>query len=221
MGRTLQILQKRAKSGPLREFSRPTDLTNARRRRVDYPVLGRSWRTVSADPAGFRHEALFRSSPDRPGAGDVAVPCSAGFGGFENVHAGFPDAGNRDDIQVVSCAFVHDFVGVGVAHQATEAYPSPSPMSRWLLGGLGNPVEGSCVNCPAPIRLITSRSFPAGRCCPVTGRVLRLRRPALWPSAGGVPRCRRLRPRRPGPFRFSRPRSSIGPAGPVGFRSPG
>jgi hypothetical protein len=74
---------------------------------------------VSADPQGFRHEALLRSSPDRLGAGDVAVPRSAGFGCFENVHAGFPDAGNREDVQVVSCAFVRDFVRVGVAYQAT------------------------------------------------------------------------------------------------------
>ena len=102
-----------------------------------------------------------------------------------------------------------------------EAYPSPGPMSRWLLGGLGVPVEGSYVNCPVPIRLITSRSCPAGRCCPVIGRVLRLRRPALWPSDGGVPCCRRRRPRRPGLVVLSRHRSSIGRAGPVGFRSPG
>lgn len=95
------------------------DLTNARRRHVCYPVLGCSGRTGSADPEDFRHEALLRSSSDGPGPGDVAVPWSTGLGDLENVHAGFPDAGNREDVEVVSCAFVHDFFRVGVAYQAT------------------------------------------------------------------------------------------------------
>ena len=82
-------------------------------------LVGCSGRTVPADPVGFRHEALLHSPPDRLGAGDVAVSRPARFGGLENVHAGCPDAGNRKDVQVVSCAFVDDFVGVGVAYQAT------------------------------------------------------------------------------------------------------
>jgi len=88
-------------------------------RRVYDPVLGCSGRTVSADPAGFRHEALLHSPPDRLGAGDVAVSRAARFGGLDNIHAGFPDACNREDVKVISCAFVDDFVRVGVAYQAT------------------------------------------------------------------------------------------------------
>ena len=71
-------------------------LTTARQRCIYYPVLGRSWRTVSADSENFRHEALLHSSSDSLGAGNVAVPRPAGFGSFENVRAGFPDAGNRE-----------------------------------------------------------------------------------------------------------------------------
>ena len=134
----MSLLEWRLETGA----ANPPESANARRRRVYYPVLGCSKRTVPAHPACFRHEALLRSPPDSLGTGDIAVSWLAGLGCLENVYAGFPDTGDWEDAQVVSCAFVHDFVGVGVAYQTTRGVSVSRSHVQMAAGGPRNPRGG-------------------------------------------------------------------------------